>query len=70
VTLNITLTPALFAEVQAGRKWTVTHKDNPRINRYFTAKNPRRAKINGTLYEIVRTEAAPGAWIVHIGKAL
>jgi len=44
-TLNITLPPDVFKTVLAGAKRKVSHKRNPRIDRYFAAKTPERAVI-------------------------
>lgn len=50
--LNITLSDHLFAAVQSGAKRIVSTKRNPRKDRYFAAKKPTEAKINGSLFKI------------------
>ena len=66
--LTITLTPALFALIRSGAKQSVSTPRNPRKDRYFAAKAPDQARINETLYPIIRIEGTPDRWVIHIGK--
>ncbi len=64
--LTITLPPELFAQVVAGKKKIISTRRNPRKDRYFAAKTPTGAKINGVLYRINRVEGTPEEWKIHI----
>jgi hypothetical protein len=64
--LTITLTPEVFAQVVAGKKKIISTKRNPRKDRYFSAKSPDMAKINGIPYRITRIEGTPEEWRIHI----
>ncbi|MFA5379258.1 MAG: hypothetical protein WC455_26115 [Dehalococcoidia bacterium] len=64
--LTIALPPDVFALVRAGKKRMIATRRNPRKDRYFAAKTPTEAKINGTLYQITRIEGTPEEWRVHI----
>jgi hypothetical protein len=64
--LTITLPPDLLAQVRSGERRTVAHRRNPRIDRYFAAKTPDRAKINGTTYPIAGIEETPTEWRIHL----
>lgn len=64
--LTITLPPEVFAQVQAGTKRIVSTKRNPRKDRYFQAKTPTGAMINGHYFPILRVEGTEKEWIVHI----
>lgn len=66
MTLTITLTPEVFAQVVAGEKRTISTKRNPRKDRYFAVKTPDTAKINGMPYRITRIEGTPEEWKIHI----
>jgi hypothetical protein len=68
--LTITLTPDVFRAVLAGTKRTITTRRNPRKDRYFQAKTPDQAKVNGIPYQINRVEGTPEEWVIHIGNAL
>lgn len=68
--LTITLPPEVFALVRSRKKRIISTHRNPRKDRYFSAKTPDQAKINGVLYPVTRVEGTPHEWIVHIGKAL
>ena len=65
-TLNITLPPDVFAQVQTGEKRTVATRRNPRKDRYFAAKTPEGAMINGHYFPVLRVEGTETEWIVHI----
>jgi hypothetical protein len=64
--LNITLSPDLFAAVEAGRKRIVSTKRNPRKDRYFAVKSPDAAKINGRLFSISKINIDSTSIHVHI----
>jgi hypothetical protein len=67
--LTITLPPEAFAEIREGRKRMISTRRNPRKDRYFAAKTPAMAKINGTLYRIQRIEGAETEWKIHLKGA-
>lgn len=54
IEINATLPPAVFAQILAGKKRTIIHKRNPRIDRFFDAKTPERAVINDRQQTIFR----------------
>lgn len=64
--LTITLPPELLAQVRSGKKRIVSTRRNPRKDRYFAAKSPTEAKINGVLYRIARIEETPTEWRIHL----
>lgn len=64
--LTITLPPESFAEVRAGRKRIIATRRNPRKDRYFAAKTPTEAKINGVLYQIARVEGTLEEWQIYL----
>ena len=64
--LAITLTPDLFAAVLSGDKRIISTKRNARKDRYFSAKTPDTAKINGVLYQITRIEGTATDWIISM----
>jgi hypothetical protein len=64
--LNITLPPGVLETVLAGQKRVVSHKRNPRIDRFFAAKNPTEAKINGRLFAISRIKIDSDSVHIHI----
>ena len=64
--ITITLPPEVFAEVEAGRKKIIATRRNPRKDRYFEAKTPTGAMINGHYFPIERVEGTPQEWKVHI----
>jgi hypothetical protein len=64
--LNITLPPDVFKTILAGEKRFVTHKRNPRIDRYFAAKKPDKAKINGRLFAISKIKIDSDSIHIHI----
>lgn len=64
--LTITLPPESFAEVRAGRKRMIATRRNPRKDRYFAAKTPTEAKINGTIYQITRIEGRETEWKIYL----
>ena len=66
MTLNITLPPERFAEIRDGRSREVRHKRNPRIDRYFAAKTPTGARINGQRFEISRIERTARDVIIYL----
>jgi hypothetical protein len=68
--LTITLPPEVVAQVAAGEKKIISTKRNPRKDRYFLAKTPDIAKINGMPYRITRIEGTPEEWRVHLGKII
>ena len=70
MTLNITLTPEVFAQVAAGKKKIISTKRNPRKDRYFTAKTPDVAKINGRMWWIAKIGGTADEWRVHLGKEI
>jgi len=67
--LTITLPPDLYARVRSGERRHVAHRRNPRIDRYFTAKMPGRAEINGVIYPIAGIEETPTEWIITLKGA-
>jgi hypothetical protein len=64
--LTITLPAEVFALVVAGEKKIISTKRNPRKDRYFAAKTPDVAKINGMPYRIARVEGTPEEWRVYL----
>jgi len=64
--LTVTLALEVFALVRSGAKRVITTRRNPRKDRYFAAKAPTEAKINGTLYPIKRIEETPEEWKIYI----
>lgn len=64
--LTITLPPEVFAQVVAGEKKIISTKRNPRKDRYFAAKTPDRAKINGVLCPIQRIEGTETEWKIYL----
>lgn len=64
--LTITLPPEVFAEVEAGTKRIISTRRNPRKDRYFAARTPQEAKINGTLYLIQRIEGTETEWQIYL----
>jgi hypothetical protein len=64
--LTITLPPETFQQILCRDKRTVSTKRNPRKDRYFLAKSPDTAKINGRLDPIRRVQETPDEWIIHI----
>lgn len=64
--LTITLPLEVFALVRSGEKRMLATRRNPRKDRYFAAKTPTEAKINGTLYRIARVEGTPDEWRVYL----
>ncbi|MEN6421653.1 MAG: hypothetical protein ABFD76_06855 [Smithella sp.] len=64
--LNITLPPDVFQEILDGKKRFVSHKRNPRIDRFFAAKKPDKAKINGRMFAISGIKFDSDSVHVHI----
>lgn len=64
--LNITLPPDVFKTVLDGEKKFISHKRNPRIDRYFEAKKPTEAKINGRLFSISKIKTDSTDIHIHI----
>lgn len=64
--LNITLPPDVFQTVLAGQKRVVSHKRNPRIDRFFEIKRPTEAKINGQLFSISKILIDSHSVHIHI----
>jgi hypothetical protein len=64
--LTITLPEEVFAQVRSGEKRMIATRRNPRKDRYFAAKAPTEAKINGALYRIARVEGTPEEWRIHL----
>jgi len=64
--LNITLPPDVFQAVLDGEKKFVSHKRNRRIDRYFSAKIPTQAKINGRLFAISKIKIDTNSVHIHI----
>ena len=54
IDINATLPPETFAQILTGEKRMISHKRNPRIDRYFDAKTPERAVINDRKTTIFR----------------
>ena len=64
--LNITLPPDVFKTVLNGQKRVVSHKRNPRIDRFFSAKNPTEARINGRIFAISKIKIDSDSVHIHI----
>lgn len=64
--LNITLPPDAFQAILDGKKSFVSHKRNPRIDRYFSAKIPTEARVNGRLFAISRIKIDSDSVHIHI----
>lgn len=64
--LTITLPQEVFAQVRSGQKRMIATRRNPRKDRYFAAKTPDTAKINGTLYPIHRIEGTETEWKIYL----
>lgn len=64
--LTITLPPEVFAQVRSGQKRMIATKRNPRKDRYFAARTPQEAKINGIPYPIQRIEGTETEWKIYI----
>ena len=68
--LTITLQLDVFALVRSGEKRMIATRRNPRKDRYFAAKTPMEAKINGILYQVARVEGTVDEWQVHLGREI
>ena len=70
IEINATLPPEVFAQILAGKKRTIIHKRNPRIDRFFATKTPERAVINDrqqTIFRrITRVEKTETEYRVHL----
>jgi hypothetical protein len=64
--LNITLPPDVFQTILDGKKSFVSHKRNPRIDRYFSAKIPTEARVNGRLFAISDIQIDSDSVHIHI----
>lgn len=64
--LNITLPPDVFQAILDGKKSFVSHKRNPRIDRFFAAKKPTEAKVNGRLFAISQIKIDSDSIHIHI----
>jgi hypothetical protein len=64
--LNITLPPDVFKTILSGEKRFISHKRNPRIDRYFAAKRPTEAKVNGRLFAISKIIIDSDSVHIHI----
>jgi hypothetical protein len=64
--LTITLPPETFSRVVSGEKRVVSHLRNRRIDRFFAAKSPDKAMINGCPFNISRIEIDLFAVHIHI----
>jgi len=64
--LTITLPTEALAKIHDGTKRIISHKRNPRLDRYFSAKSPATAKINGEIFKISRIEETASDWIIHV----
>jgi hypothetical protein len=64
--LNITLPPDVFKTILSGEKRLVSHKRNPRIDRFFAAKRPTEAKVNGRLFSISDIKIDSDSVHIHI----
>lgn len=64
--LTITLPPEVFAQVRSGQKRMIATRRNPRKDRYFAAKTPTEAKINGILYPLTRIEGTETEWKIYL----
>jgi hypothetical protein len=64
--LNITLPIDVFASVASGDKRIVSHKRNPRLDRYFSAKSPDSAKINGEFFVITKIDKTLTDYVIHV----
>lgn len=64
--LNITLPPDVFQAILDGKKSFVSHKRNPRIDRFFAAKRPTHAKINWLLTPIKKIVIDSDSVHIHI----
>jgi len=64
--LNITLPPDVFQKILSGQKNFISHKRNPRIDRFFAAKRPTEAKVNGRLFSISDIKIDSDSVHIHI----
>lgn len=64
--LDITLPPDVFQTILDGKKSFVSHKRNPRIDRFFAAKRPTEAKVNGRLFAIYKIIIDSDSVHIHI----
>lgn len=68
--LNITLPPDVFKTILSGEKRMIATCRNARKDKYFSAKSPDAARINGQLFRITRISGAKTEWRVYIGRAI
>jgi len=64
--LNATLPPDVFKTILTGKKRFISHKRNPRIDRFFAAKTPTEININGRLFAISKIKIDPDSVHIHI----
>lgn len=67
--LTVTLPDDSFRAVLSGEKRMIATSRNARKDKYFTAKTPDAARINGQLFQITRITGTPTEWRVYLGGA-
>jgi len=68
--LTVTLPDDSFRAVLAGTKRMIATCRNARKDRYFAAKTPDAARINGRLFRVIRITRTRTEWRVLLGNKI